>query len=165
MTQIMVQSVKNVEKYKDNFFSKIIAGHNNCWQWIGSKSPKGYGFYQADKVMRSHKYSYILFKGKIPKNKVIDHICRNTSCVNPEHLRAVTWRENLLCGKTLAAENKNKTHCIKGHEFTTKNTKEYLSRGNLARSCKKCQTLKTAKYRQEARFLANLVIGCYNYVK
>lgn len=45
--------------------------------------------------MKAHRFSYEAHKGPIPEGLEIDHVCRNRSCVNPEHLRAVTRRENM----------------------------------------------------------------------
>jgi hypothetical protein len=42
-----------------------------------------------------HRKHYEQFKGPIPDGLEIDHTCRNTRCVNPEHLEAVTHAENL----------------------------------------------------------------------
>lgn len=138
--------------YQNKFYIKVVAGHNNCWQWTASKSKSGYGFFQANKLMRAHRYSYLLHKGAIPSHLVIDHICRNRLCVNPQHLRLVTNRENLLCGDTLAAKNKAKTHCKKGHEFTDKNTNFYHSRGSqtLSRECRACKRSRR-DYKLEAK--------------
>ena len=33
-------------------------------------------------------------KGPIPEGLVIDHLCHNHACVNPDHLRAVTHKQN-----------------------------------------------------------------------
>lgn len=33
--------------------------------------------------------------GPIPEGLAIDHLCRQTSCVRPDHLEAVTYAENL----------------------------------------------------------------------
>lgn len=43
---------------------------------------------------RAHRVAYMLFKGEIGEKAVIDHLCGNTLCVNPEHLEQVTREEN-----------------------------------------------------------------------
>ncbi len=80
-----------------------------CWNWTGAKSTPGkgrkeggslpYGCIKVDgKARRAHRVSYELLVGPIPHGFVIDHICRNTLCCNPDHLRAMTNRENILIG-------------------------------------------------------------------
>lgn len=49
--------------------------------------------------MRAHRYSYTVLHGrKIPEGKIIDHLCRNRACVNPDHMEPVTNRENVIRG-------------------------------------------------------------------
>lgn len=83
----------------------------------------------------AHRFSYIIHKGEIPPKLVIDHLCRNTLCVNPDHLEAVTHKENLLRGIGPTSINAKKTHCIHGHEYTPQNT-DYKPNGT--RRCKTC---------------------------
>jgi hypothetical protein len=62
-------------------------------------------------------------------------------CVNPEHLEAVTKRENTLRGFGITALNYRKTHCLKGHKFTEENT--YYEKPDLNhRRCKECKRLR-----------------------
>lgn len=72
-------------------------GSDDCWVWLGSKTPTGYGqFYPTpQKPIGAHRYAYILAVGDIPRGFQIDHLCKNPSCVNPNHLEAVTHRNNV----------------------------------------------------------------------
>ncbi len=67
----------------------------DCWEWISSKNAKGYGLVCADGRMRlAHRVAYELEHGPVPRGLVLDHICRNPSCVRPEHLHVATVKEN-----------------------------------------------------------------------
>lgn len=97
---------------------------HSCWEWIGAKDEMGYGkFHVNNKRIRSHRFSLGLVHSLDPK-LVVDHVCRNRSCVNPAHLRQITAVENTMEPQSLAlgSFNKKKTHCKRGHEFTPENT-------------------------------------------
>lgn len=70
---------------------------SGCWNWLGFTNDKyKYGvFYIGQGRKRAHVWSYEKFIGSIPQGHEIDHLCRNTKCVNPEHLEAVTRAENM----------------------------------------------------------------------
>lgn len=68
-----------------------------CWIWKGCKSIKGlpYGSLVFNKKTQSaHRYYYAQKFGPIGRGLVLDHLCRQPSCVNPEHLEPVTTIEN-----------------------------------------------------------------------
>lgn len=76
------------------FFEKI-KKTKNCWNWIGVKNIKGYGYFKIDgKKVKAHRFSFKLFNGFIPDGKIIMHICDNRKCVCPNHLRVGTVKEN-----------------------------------------------------------------------
>lgn len=129
----------------ERFWSKVdIKDYEQCWEWKGARSKTGsvyYGFIGiAGKNALVHRVSYQMRFGFIPDGLILDHLCRNTLCVNPSHLEAVTFRVNTLRGFSPTSINAAKTHCIKGHEFTTENT--YLKRGEYnpkERACRECR--------------------------
>ncbi|MBT2412652.1 HNH endonuclease [Streptomyces sp. ISL-12] len=66
--------------------------------WTGS-TDQGYGRLRfRGRLVRAHRFSYELNVGPIPDGHQVDHLCRTPSCVRPDHLEAVTQRENVLRG-------------------------------------------------------------------
>lgn len=78
--------------------------NTGCWLWLGSISTCGYGQTSAMLGGRAaHRCSFKAFKGEIPDRMEVDHRCGNRFCVNPEHLRALSHRDNVMSGKTSPA--------------------------------------------------------------
>lgn len=119
------------------FADKIALTDSGCIDWLGSTIPAGYGrFWSGAGVVYAHRWSYEHHLGKIPDGMQIDHLCRNTSCVNPDHLEPVTQHINLLRGHGWAGEHARKTHCPAGHPYAGANL--YLSRSG-ERHCRACR--------------------------
>ena len=136
----------------DRFLERTEKGAD-CWVWQGSKSKTGYGYFGTGghgECMFAHRWSYQQFKGPIPKGLTIDHLCRNTSCVNPDHLEAVSLRENQSrsashwVGKSLA-----QTECVNGHPYSAANT--YRRPDNGRRMCKLCRLAATRKFQSKSK--------------
>lgn len=69
----------------------------DCWFWQGSITSNGYGkFNFQSKPYLAHRFSFAYFVQKPSNTLVIDHICENRNCVNPNHLRELTINENAL---------------------------------------------------------------------
>lgn len=121
---------------------------SGCWLWIGACTPRRHGRYGIferygcvpRKTNSAHIFAYRLLIGEVPEGCELDHVCRNTQCVNPWHLEAVPRRVNLIRGQTLIAANLAKTHCPAGHEYAGANIKlaVHRTKGYRMRLCREC---------------------------
>jgi hypothetical protein len=79
---------------------------------VAADNGTGYGiFWDGKRYILAHRYSYELSGGCIEhkngKRQVIDHLCRNSFCVRPDHLQSVTDRVNILRGLGAGETNQN----------------------------------------------------------
>ena len=123
----------------DRFWSKaLIVDPEACWEWQAGREAAGYGnYWDGARNNRAHVHAYRLGVGPIPKGMHVHHRCGNRGCVNPMHLEALTRRDHVQLHDTIApiaAANRAKTHCAKGHAYTPENTRVY--RG--MRKCREC---------------------------
>jgi hypothetical protein len=74
-----------------------VVRHNRwtCWEWQGHRDHNGYGQVKLRSRARwVTRVVYASFRGRIRHGREIDHVCHNTSCINPWHLRCKTSLEN-----------------------------------------------------------------------
>ena len=130
---------------QERFWARVDTSGPGCWEWRGGVSSEGYGeFYRSlgeegGRTMRAHRYAYEVCVGPIPEGLQLDHLCRNRRCVRQSHLEAVTLTENVMRGNGAAANNARKTHCRRGHPFTTDNTVYAHTSGRAYRTCRTCK--------------------------
>lgn len=77
---------------KIQFVNKLYFANNGCWFWQGAKVGRGYGAIKGG--ISAHRVAYSWVHGIPAEGMVVDHLCDNPSCVNPDHLRAVSNQEN-----------------------------------------------------------------------
>jgi hypothetical protein len=72
------------------------ATHNDCIVWPYAISKNGYcEAYLNGKRLRGHRIVCELAHGPKPEDKqMVAHWCGNHSCLNPNHLRWATFKEN-----------------------------------------------------------------------
>lgn len=132
---------------------------SKCWEWDGEKNERGYGRASIDgKTRPAHRAVYEHLRGPVPEGLVLDHLCRNRLCVNPDHLEPVTNTTNIMRGVGVGAQNASKTHCINGHEFTPENTrlnKPVHPNGDPTRTCRQCHRDRQRRYHAAKRSVQN----------
>jgi hypothetical protein len=116
--------------------------NTGCWIWGGPLNRYGYGVFTVSNPNRwllAHRAVYVSTISYVPEDRFLDHKCRTRCCVNPAHLRVVTFAENLIENSIgPAAINKAKTHCVVGHEFTAENTYHRPDKPHT-RTCRRCR--------------------------
>ncbi len=144
----MIDSLTDVQW--DRFWARIYFTPG-CWWWTGNTRSSRYGQMGIGKLpdgtrayVLAHRIMFTLVHGPIPDGLTIDHLCRNTFCVNPDHLEAVSMRENILRGTSFSAINATKTHCPKGHAYDLANTRLYKKprKQYPQRLCRACDRLR-----------------------
>jgi len=122
-----------------------------CWLHEGAPDKAtGYVRCEINRVRDYvHRFVYRALVEPIPEGKEIDHRCHNADpscpsdasclhrrCANPDHLEAVTHRENMYRSpNNPAVQNRLKTHCPQGHPYDEANTQLTPHGGRACRAC------------------------------
>lgn len=87
-----------------------VANDTGCWLWRGEINRNGYGrVWMNGKRFMAHRAVYEALHGPIADGMVLDHLCRNRACCNPDHLEPVTVRENTHRGDAVLFRPKGET--------------------------------------------------------
>ena len=92
-------------RWAARIFESIETAESGCWSWLRSIDRHGYGRFRVSidgrkRQMSAHRASWLAIRGPIPFPLLPDHLCRNRSCVNPDHMELVDNAENCRRGET-----------------------------------------------------------------
>ena len=126
------------------FWAKVDRrGSEDCWNWTAATRAGGYGVISLGAngagLIVAHRLSYEMHVGPIPDGLVLDHLCRNRTCVNPAHLEPVTQRVNLQrAPETIPTRNAQKSVCHVGHSLTDPDNTYVVPKTGI-RQCRACR--------------------------
>lgn len=130
-------------------FWLLVDKTDGCWNFQGYVSPHGYGRYALAGQRWAHRVSWLLSGRVLLPGFVLDHICENRRCVNPEHLQQITQYENT---HNHGASNALKLTCPHGHSYAQFGRVRALGgRYGIQRICTECDRIRAAQRREKAR--------------
>lgn len=113
-----------------------------CWIWTAGHIGPGYGSFRDGVMVLAHAVSARWAGKPLAPDQEWDHLCRQRPCVNPCHLEAVTHRENIRRGDSIAALSMNASEFKCGH---SKKSEHAVQRGDGRGAY--CRTCKVARNR------------------
>ena len=131
----------NCPPIEARFYAKTQRIESGCLVWTGALSARATGDYgtftwHGRKTVLAHRVAWMLNVGEIPDGYQIDHLCKNTRCVEVSHLDAVPPHVNNERSTSPSALNARKVACPQGHEYDAENT--YIDPKGT-RHCRACQ--------------------------
>ena len=105
------QKFVNVEQFWS--LADRSAGPDGCWLWNGATKDTGYGVYRA---RNAHRVAYEIATGRDLGSLHIDHVCHTINCVNPEHLRPVTAKQNM---ENLSGAHRDSKTGVRGVKYAS----------------------------------------------
>lgn len=96
----------------ERFWSKTRLLDNGCVIWIRAVNEDGYGQFRLDGATRiAHRLAWEWKYGPIPVGIEIDHTCFNHACVNVNHMRLATKKQNM---ENRQGANRNNSTGVRG---------------------------------------------------
>ncbi len=106
--------------------------------WLPNRKAANYGYVQVEydhTRILLHRLVYETLVGPVLDGCDLHHaVCHTKACCNPWHVVELPHREHAKLNR-LAINNRSKTHCPKGHEYSPENTYVGKRGGRLCRTC------------------------------
>lgn len=118
------------EDFIDNLLARTVVV-DDCWLWEGARNGNYGQVWYEGRNSRPHRLVAEWAYGPHPDMQV-NHKCKNTLCLHPDHLEWVTASENSL---HRSGSTEDFFSC--GHPRTNINT--YWKAGGKYRTCRACQ--------------------------
>lgn len=133
----------------DTLIARRVIDKDGCWLWTGATMPAGHGQIRINnELYLVHRLAaHIYWNFDLRSSLKVLHKCDKGACFREECLYIGTQKNNVQDmydrnrhdrPSTLSA-----THCKRGHEYTTANTRYYRGR-NI---CRACRNMLERKYR------------------
>ncbi|WP_412753863.1 HNH endonuclease [Krasilnikovia sp. M28-CT-15] len=96
----------------DRLLARRRIDERGCWIWTGAKV-RGYGVASIGKQTRYvHRVMFELAVNPLTEGMTVDHLCRQPSCFNPDHLEQVSRAEN---ARRVPQPGRRRRTCRNGH--------------------------------------------------
>lgn len=146
----------DAERDTARFWSKVETGPG-CWLWTAADNGRGYGNFSIGpastrRMWGAHRVAFLLSGGVIPEGAVLDHLCRTTRCVRPDHLEPVSQRENCRRGVGWSGRNARKEVCGSGHSLLDPANVRIDRDGG--RACRACAAARQRERRRDPQIRA-----------
>lgn len=121
----------------------------DCWVFMGTTAGDGYGYLYTgpgrNQRQLVHRLAYLFLVGPIPDGKVLDHLCRNRACFNPDCLEPVTIGENNIRGSGPESKRNHNGLCRNDlHPWP----EEAVVCTDGYRRCRPCQQASDRRYKE-----------------
>lgn len=150
-----------IPRNKTYFQARTKVTETGCWEWQLQTAKPGHGrggLYgrarcpEEGRSIGAHVLAYKNLVGPIPDGYEVDHTCRNTLCCNPDHLEAVTPKENnrrRAAAGDATNQNTGKTHCpVHGTPYDMESKR---GDGRKFQSCRACYNDYQREYQRGVR--------------